>query len=197
MATVLTRTLSALCLVALLVLGCGGGEDVESPQARPTLTDPAEVPTAVPDEGRDPYRIGQTDTAPPGATLEPTVVPEQPAARAYTVQEGDTCGGIAADHAISVDALFAANPRINEDCTNLHVDEVLNIPPPDPASSDSSGSEGDSSGGARTYTVVPGDTCAAIAQDHDVPLQTFLVANRLDEESCVTLQVGQEVVIPE
>ena len=197
MATVLTRTLPLLCLLALLVAGCGGGGEVETPQGRPTLTDPADVPTAVPDEGRPSYRIGQNDTAPPGATLQPTVVPERPAARTYTVQQGDTCGGIAADHGISVATLLAVNPRINEECTNLHVDEVLNIPAPDPASSDSSSSDGDSGGGARTYTVVPGDTCAAIAQDHDVPLQTFLVANGLDEESCVTLQVGQEVIIPE
>ena len=74
----------------------------------------------------------------------------------------------------------------------------MNIPAPDPRSVDTeSDDEPDTPAGLRTYIVVAGDTCAAIAQDHDIPLQTFLVANGLDEESCVGLQVGQEVTIPE
>ena len=41
---------------ALAVAGCGGDDETRlSPRARPTLTDPASVPTAVPDEGREPY----------------------------------------------------------------------------------------------------------------------------------------------
>ena len=194
----LTRTLAVACLLALLVAACGGGDDTETPQGRPTLTDPASVPTAVPDEDRDPFITDQSGTRAPGDPLPATVVAEQPAPRTYTVQEGDTCGQIAADHSISVDALIAANPRINEECTNLHVDEVLNIPAPDPSTSTSSSSTSDGGGSeGRTYIVVAGDTCAAIAQDHGVALPTFMVANGLDEESCQTLQIDQEVVIPE
>ena len=192
----LTRTLAVACLLALLVAACGGDDNTETPQGRPTLTDPASVPTAVPDEDRDPYRIGQAGARGPGDPLPATVVPEEPAPRTYTVQQGDTCGQIAADHNISLDALIAANPRINEECTNLHIDEVLNIPAADPSTSTSSSSDGGSSEG-RTYIVVAGDTCAAIAQDHNVALPTFMVANGLDEESCQTLQIDQEVVIPE
>ncbi len=203
MATVLTRTLAAACLLALLVAGCGGDDATEEPQARPTLSDPAAVPTAVPDEGREPYRIGQTGVNAPGVDVTATVAPAEPTSTTYNVQEGDTCGGIASNHGITVDALLAANARINDDCTNLHVDEVLTIPAPDPsasppeASSSDTGDTRDTPTGARVYIVVPGDTCAAIAQDHDIPLQTFLVANGLDEESCLTIQVGQEVIIPE
>ena len=197
MAPVLTRTLAAALLVALVVGGCGGGDETEAPEARPTLTDPASVPTAVADEGRAPYRLGGDDPLAPGSTEEPTAAPERPAARTHTVAEGETCGGIAALYNISVATLLAANPRINEDCTNLHVDEVLNIPAPDPAATPEASTDTPTGREGTTYTVVPGDTCAAIAQDHDVPLQTFLVANGLDEEACLTLQVGQEVVIPE
>ena len=189
----LTRTFVAACLFTLLAAACGGGDDTEAPQGRPTLTDPASVPTAVPDEDRDPIIL----VGAPGSTEGATVVPQQPAPRIYTVQEGDTCGQIAADHGISVDALLAANPRVNADCTNLYVDASLNIPAPDPATSTSSSSGSGSSSTGRTYIVIAGDTCAAIAQDHDVPLQTFMVANGLDEESCQTIQIEQEVVIPE
>ena len=197
MATVLTRTLAAALLVALVVAGCGGDEETEAPQARPTLTDPASVPTAVADEGRAAYRLGGDDPLAPDATEEATVTPEPPVARTHTVAEGETCGGIAALYNISVDTLLAANPRINEDCTNLHVDEVLNIPAPDPAATPSPSDDTAAPQEGTIYIVVPGDTCAAIAQDHDVALPTFLAANGLDEEACLTLQVGQEVVIPE
>lgn len=197
MAKVPTRTLLAACLLTLLVAGCGGGEDTDGPQARPTLTDPAAVPTAVPDEEREPYQIGQGSVNAPGDPVPVAPAPEQSATRTYVVQEGDTCGEIAADHGISIDALLDANPRINEDCTNLHVGETLNVPAPDPnAPTPTSSSSGTSSSG-RTYIVLAGDTCAAIADDHAIPLQTLLVANGLDEESCQTLQVGQEVIIPE
>ena len=198
MATVLARTLAAVCLLAFAVAGCGGNGDPDAVQASPTLTDPATVPTAIPDEERPPFRIGDEEVAPPGATAVPTVAPAQPSQTIYTVQEGDTCGGIAANFGISITDLLAANPRINEDCTNLQVDWDVNIPAPDPRAVEAdSGGEPETPAGLRTYIVLPGDTCAAIAQDHDIPLQTFLVANGLDEESCVTLQVGQEVIIPE
>ena len=196
----LTRTFVAACLFTLLAAACGGGDDTEAPQGRPTLTDPASVPTHVPDEDRDPFIIGQTGPHAPGDPVPSAVVPEQPVPRTYTVQEGDTCGQIAADHGISVDALLAANPRVNEDCTNLYVDALLNVPAPDPAASSSTSSSSSGSGSSSTgriYIVIAGDTCAAIAQDYDVPLQTFMVANGLDEESCQTIQIGQEVVIPE
>ena len=199
-----TRTLPAACLLALLVAlvaGCGGDGATESPQARATLTDPASVPTTIPAEERAPYRIGQGDVAAPGDPTPAAAVPEAPAsARTYTVQEGDTCGAVASAHGITLDALLAANPRINEDCTNLRLGEVVNIPVADgtdaPAGSDGSDGGGGSSAGL-TYVVVAGDTCAAIADDHAVPLQTLLVANGLDEESCQGLQIGQELVIPE
>ncbi|MXY72855.1 MAG: LysM peptidoglycan-binding domain-containing protein [Dehalococcoidia bacterium] len=192
----LTRTFAVACLIAVLVAGCGDDDDVVEPQGRPTLSDPASVPTAVPDEERDPYIIDPPHVYAPGDTPPATVEPEPQPARTYVVREGDNCGAIAAQHNISVAELLAANPRINEDCTNLHVDETLNIPPADPDVATEEVVE-ERPGSGRTYIVVPGDTCVAIAQDHDISVQTFMVANGLDEESCLTLQVGQEVTIPE
>ncbi len=180
------------CLVALLVAGCGGGAGTGTPQGRAALTDPASVPTAIPDEGRAPYRLGGDAPLSPDSTDTPTPAQARPAARTHEVEVGETCGGIAAAFGVSVSALLDVNPRINEDCTNMRVGDTLNIPAPDPDQPPAA-----NSGGGRAYTVLPGDTCAAIAEDHDVPLPTLLLANGLDEESCLTLQVGQEVIIPE
>ena len=192
----LTRTFAVACLFALLLVGCGDDDDVVEPQGRPTLSDPASVPTAVPDEERAPYIIDPPHVYAPGDTPPATVEAEPQPARTYVVQPGDNCGAIAAQHNITVAELLAANPRINEDCTNLHVDETLNIPPADPNAVTEEDPEDRPTEG-RTYIVVAGDTCVAIAEDHGGPIQTFLVANGLDEEACQTLQVGQEVVIPE
>ena len=194
----LTRTFAVACLFALLVVGCGDDDDVVEPQGRPTLSDPAGVPTAVPDEERDPYIIDPPHVYAPGDTPSATVEAEPLPARTYVVQPGDNCGAIAAQHNITVPDLLAANPRINEDCTNLHVDETLNIPAADPSAATEPDEQADDRPTTgRTYIVVPGDTCVAIAQDHGISVQTFMVANGLDEESCLTIQVGQEVTIPE
>lgn len=193
----LTRTFAVACLFALLVVGCGDDDDAVEPQGRPTLSDPASVPTAVPDEERNPFIIDPPHVYAPGDTPPATVEPEPQSSRTYVVQPGDNCGAIATQHNITLAELLAANPRINEDCTNLHVDETLNIPPADPNAAPEEQQVEERPGAGRTYVVVPGDTCVAIAQDHDIPVQTFMVANGLDEESCLTLQVGQEVTIPE
>jgi hypothetical protein len=50
--------------------------------------------------------------------------------------------------------------------------------------------------GGNTYIVQEGDTCSGIAAANDVDLQDFLDANDLTEDDCLTLAVGQEVIIP-
>lgn len=52
------------------------------------------------------------------------------------------------------------------------------------------------SSGQTTYTVVAGDTCTAIAEKNGITLEELLLANNLDNESCRSIQPGQELVIP-
>ncbi len=49
---------------------------------------------------------------------------------------------------------------------------------------------------ASVHVVVPGDTCGGIAAANDVTLDEFLAANELTEDDCLTIQPGQELVIP-
>lgn len=46
----------------------------------------------------------------------------------------------------------------------------------------------------RSYTVQPGDSLAAIAEQHGVPLADLIAANRIADPNQIT--VGQELIIP-
>lgn len=48
--------------------------------------------------------------------------------KTYTVAAGDNCSAIADANGVSLDALLAANPAINSDCTNIDIGDVLKIP---------------------------------------------------------------------
>ena len=48
--------------------------------------------------------------------------------KTYTVQPGDTCGGIAAANGITVDAFLAANKNIDAACSNLSAGATVTIP---------------------------------------------------------------------
>ena len=48
--------------------------------------------------------------------------------KTYTVQPGDTCGGIASANGITVDAFLAANKNIDPACSNLSAGATVTIP---------------------------------------------------------------------
>lgn len=48
-------------------------------------------------------------------------------ANTYTVEAGDTCGGIASDNGITLAALLAANNMTEDDCGSLDVGQVLQL----------------------------------------------------------------------
>ena len=52
------------------------------------------------------------------------------------------------------------------------------------------------SGGGNVHLVVSGDTCGAIAGANGVTLQAFLDANNMTEDDCLSIQPGQELIIP-
>ncbi|KAF8149608.1 hypothetical protein K438DRAFT_1503971, partial [Mycena galopus ATCC 62051] len=73
-------------------------------------------------------------------------------AQTYTVVSGDTCSSIESKNGVSDAQLHALNPAINSGCTNLQVGQTLCLV----------ASTGVGAGCTQTYTVVSGDTCAAI-----------------------------------
>lgn len=189
----MVRALAALSLAMLAAVACGGGDEAGPARAIPTLTDPASVPIATAPAGRTPFLIGEDTISDPGGGSI-TRAPLPGAASIYTVVAGDTCGAIAADFGIGLQALLDENPDIDEGCTNLAIGAELRIPAADPGAGGSA-DDGASDAGS-IYVVVQGDTCSDIASAHDVPLSTFLAVNGLTDESCTALSIGQEVTIP-
>lgn len=191
--------------IALLLVACGGGGDGGAGQGA-RVTDPARVPSSTPISQGQPqvYQINQDGSltisgGPPvtGTPLSGTT-PTNPGA--YTVQSGDTCGGIASDKGITVAELIAANrATINVDCTNLGVGDELRIPSKTGAATPTRTTSGIATAtpraGSRTYTVAAGDTCADIAANQGVKVADLISVNGLDA-NCANLQVGQVLKIP-
>ncbi|KAF7343561.1 hypothetical protein MSAN_01976600 [Mycena sanguinolenta] len=101
--------------------------------------------------------------------------------KTYTVVSGDTCSAIETKTGVSDAQLHSLNPSINSGCTNLGIGQVLSL---------STG--GSSSGGCTsTYTVVSGDTCAAIEAKTGVSDSELHAANAPINSGCTNLQIGQ------
>ena len=107
-------------------------------------------------------------------------------AASYTVQAGDTLGGIATQYGVSVASLESANGITNP--TDLQIGQVLTIP---------------SGGGVQasatvassgTYTVQAGDTLGGIAAQYGVSVASLESANGITDPT--DLQIGQVLTIP-
>lgn len=188
------RTLLMLLLAAFAAAiagACGGGSDQEAPSFR--LTDPATVPTATPAAEPRVFRFEGGVVVPPSGS--PTAGPTAPPAtgRTYTVQPGDTCVEIAQSLGVTVEALRSANPGIDAGCTNLQPGQELVVPGTSGAASRATPTPAPSTGGGRTYTIQPGDTCYDIAQRYGVDLQALISLNGLN---CQALQPGHTIRIP-
>ncbi|KAJ6542364.1 glycoside hydrolase superfamily [Mycena vulgaris] len=101
--------------------------------------------------------------------------------KTYTVVSGDTCATIESRTGVSDSQLHALNPSVNAGCTNLQLGQVLCL----------SGGGGSGGGCAQTYTVVSGDTCAAIESRNGVSDSQLHALNPSINGGCTNLQLGQ------
>ncbi|KAF7343614.1 hypothetical protein MSAN_01982000 [Mycena sanguinolenta] len=112
-------------------------------------------------------------------SASPALQGRQSCSKSYTVVSGDTCAAIEAKTGVSDSQLHSLNPSINSGCTNLGIGQVLCL------------SSGTSSGCTSTYTVVSGDTCAAIEAKTGVSDSLLHAANPSINSGCTNLQIGQ------
>lgn len=103
-------------------------------------------------------------------------------ASAYTVVEGDTLGGIAAEHGVTLPSLLAANGLT---ASSLIVPgQSLVIPDVAEAAAPS----------GQSHTVVSGDTLVGIAHRYGVRLSALLAVNDMTVDSLIV--PGQSVQLP-
>jgi murein DD-endopeptidase MepM/ murein hydrolase activator NlpD len=93
----------------------------------------------------------------------------------YTIKQGDSVSKIAADHAISLDAIIASNGIAN--AKRLYEGQVIRIPNMD----------------GIPYTVKSGDTLLKISAGMGVPLAAILDANDIQSD---TITPGTTLFIP-
>ena len=117
----------------------------------------------------------------------------------YVVKSGDTLGGIARRHGVSLGALLEANKMTMQDAKKLTVGRKLVIPAAGKKAA--AGKKGAAAAPAAAaekgyYIVQRGDFPQKIARKNKVKLADLLKANNLTMDSARRLQIGQKLVIP-
>ncbi|MBT3391605.1 MAG: LysM peptidoglycan-binding domain-containing protein [Chloroflexi bacterium] len=155
---------------------------VVEPTATPTLTltiTPSLTPT------------------PQTPTLTPTPLPS-PTPFTYTVQSGDTCGGIAAAFDISVQSIVRTN-NLPADCATLFDGQELLIPYPTPTvtpfpTATLSGLDATIAACEKVvYTVAENDTLSSISTNYAVPMDAIKEFNGMVNN---TVYSGLSLIIP-
>lgn len=168
-----------------------------SPASRRSGARPARAGTA--GGGEATVRPAETVGTPPDTVAEPagvpagaqaaaggpgTVVPACPDGFLHTVQPGETLSGIARRFGVTVDAVLAANPQI-EDSDLILPDRLICVPfAPPPACA-----------GGTLHTAEPGETLFAIAQRFGVTLDALTAANQQITDPNLVFP-GQQVCVP-
>ena len=98
----------------------------------------------------------------------------------YTVQSGDTLGGIAARYGVTVQAIMSGNGL--QASTTIYAGQTLRIP------------GGSQAAGEQTYTVRSGDNLTVVATRLGVTAQALAAANNISPTAF--LYVGQVLRIP-
>lgn len=111
----------------------------------------------------------------PDATDAP--VQTLPAYLTYTVKSGDTLGGIAEAHDVTLEDLLKWNPSSNPDV--IEVGQIINLY---------------DAGQDFEYTVVEGDTVSELAERFGKRWVDIAAVNKLEDMDLIL--VGQKLLIP-
>jgi LysM repeat protein len=102
----------------------GGGDALRTAQAQRT----ADAITRIAGTTPTAAATNATPSTPSTPTGAATPSPTGSAGRTYTIQSGDTCSGIAAEHNVSLQAFLQANNLNDDTCRALQPGQVVRIP---------------------------------------------------------------------
>ncbi len=188
--------IAIMAVVAVIILG--GSVMLGLRLTQGDLFAPAELPTFTPTQTSIPtFTPTPTQTPTPTLTPTPLPTPTPPPPQTYTVQPGDTLGGIAIAFNITVEELKAFN---NLDSDNIGAGQSLRIPPPTPTPGPTPTLDpGEPTATYAPYllhTVRSGETLSTIAQNYGVRVADILRASNLPENT-ETIRPEQVLVIPQ
>ncbi|CAE6441256.1 unnamed protein product [Rhizoctonia solani] len=122
--------------------------------------------------------------------------------RWYIVSAGETCNTVILSQGITMADFRAANPQINNDCTNLWADtaycvyQVIKGPVPSSyVNAPSTIAHGTTTNCYQYYTAVSGDTCTAISYSQVASVEDILRWNLGLNAQCTNLAVGSSYCV--
>ena len=197
----------ALIILSMALAGCererpaptpeGGTPGVLLPVGTGTVESAVGTPAPLDAASPTPALLRPAATAEPAAQPAATSGSAASSPGAYTVQRGDSLGGIAAKFGVTTKEILAVNPAItNPDV--LTVGQQIKLPEGRSSAASApaatSGESSAASGGSQTYTVQKGDILANIARKYGVTVAALQQANNLANPNKII--VGQKLTIP-
>jgi len=142
-----------------------------------TLPAAVSTPPATGQASQDPGTVTQDGTLITGYAPDTTVEDGSALIQIYHVKKGDTLSTIASSYHVSMMTLWWANKSAMKSKTDLHIGQLLKVPPTN----------------GLVVTVAATDTLDSLAAKYDVAPQGILDINQLTDP---TLVVGQVLIIP-
>ncbi|CCO30550.1 LysM domain protein [Rhizoctonia solani AG-1 IB] len=162
--------------------------------AWPTIQSKCGITTSIKDPGQAHINLPAPTGTSPGAPTN--------CGRWYIVSAGETCNTVILSQGITMADFRAANPQINNDCTNLWADtaycvyQVIKGPVPSSyANAPSTIAHGTTTNCYQYYTAVSGDTCTAISYSQVASVEDILRWNLGLNAQCTNLAVGSSYCV--
>lgn len=151
--------------------------DATGPLVEPALATPAPLFQALGMPAAE--STDSPEAAPVEATAQPTVAPPPPVYVIYTVKEGDTIGGIAAQYGVASTSVIWSNPGL-ESADSLAVGNLLRVPMSD----------------GIVYDIQLGDTLSDIASRFGVGVEAITGFTGNNLASADSIAPSETIFIP-
>ncbi|OBT40113.1 hypothetical protein VE00_10006 [Pseudogymnoascus sp. WSF 3629] len=135
--------------------------------------------------------VNVTTTVPSTTTSTTTTAgPTSTCVKSYTVVAGDSCAAIQAAYSITFAQLLAWNPSIGSNCEYLAIGNTYCVSQSAGTTTTTSSQPTQTSSCTKSYTVVAGDSCAAIEASYSITFAQLLAWNPSIGSNCEYLAIG-------